>query len=68
MEHQKHANSPVLEALQDKLRRRMNEYADYVAEGMCKDMNEYRFITGKINGLAEAEAALMELDIAMSED
>ena len=39
----------------------MNELADYLAAGGCKDFLEYKHTTGKIEGLAVAERILLDL-------
>ena len=40
----------------------MNELADHLAVGSVKDMEEYRKITGIIEGLAWAEREAMDLE------
>ncbi len=39
----------------------MNDAADYVATGSCKTYEEYKAVCGKIEGLALAERALLDL-------
>ena len=43
------------------IRTLMNELADYLAAGGCKDFLEYKHTTGKIEGLAVAERILLDL-------
>jgi hypothetical protein len=49
------------------LRTLMNELADYLAAGGCKDFLEYKHTTGKLEGLAVAERILLDL-IEAAED
>lgn len=41
------------------IRRLMNEICDAMATGVCKDYADYKYMVGRINGLAEAEAFLI---------
>ena len=52
----------VLSLLKKKLREQMNELADHLAVGSAKDMEEYRKVTGIIEGLAWAERELIDLE------
>ena len=45
----------VLRLLKKAIREQMNELADYLAVGNAKDMEDYRKITGMIEGLAWTE-------------
>jgi len=47
--------------MRDHLRVQMNEYADHVSGGGCKDYNEYAKICGIIEGLALAEREILDL-------
>ena len=38
----------------------MNEHADHIASGSCKDYNEYQKMTGIIEGLSLAERELLD--------
>ena len=40
----------------------MNELADHLAVGSAKDMEEYRKVTGIIEGLAWAEREVIDLE------
>ena len=40
----------------------MNELADHLAVGSAKDMEEYRKITGIIEGLAWAEREIIDIE------
>ena len=51
----------VLSLLKKKLRDQMNELADHLAVGSAKDMEEYRKVTGIIEGLAWAEREVIDL-------
>jgi hypothetical protein len=62
------ANSQELEALRVKLREEMNELTNHLAAGGCKDIEEYRSVTGEITGLAKAERELLDLDIRLTHD
>jgi len=52
----------VLSLLKKKLRDQMNELADHLAVGSAKDMEEYRKVTGIIEGLAWAEREIIDLE------
>lgn len=49
------------EALNKMMRRDMNNYADDLASNQCKSIEEYRFLCGRIQGLADAEVHLKDL-------
>ena len=49
------------EALNQMLRRDMNNLADDLASDSCKTMENYRSICGRIRGLADAETYLKDL-------
>ncbi len=53
--------SNILMVLKDKLRELMNDRADHLATGSCKDFAEYKHIAGVIEGLALAERELLDL-------
>ena len=38
----------------------MNEHADHIASGACKNFDEYQKMTGVIEGLALAERELLD--------
>jgi hypothetical protein len=52
----------VLSLLKKKIRTQMNELADHLAVGSAKDMEEYRKVTGIIEGLAWAEREVIDLE------
>ena len=52
----------VLSLLKKKLRTQMNELADHLAVGSAKDMEEYRKVTGIIEGLAWAEREVIDIE------
>jgi len=51
----------IVDALQKKIRERMNEHADHMSTGNCKDFEEYRYLTGIISGLALVERDILDL-------
>jgi len=57
----------VLSLLKKKLRTQMNELADHLAVGSAKDMEEYRKVTGIIEGLAWAEREIIDIEDRMEE-
>jgi hypothetical protein len=61
------AGNPTLLALQEKIREEMNEIADHVDGGGCKDFAAYMHDTGAIEGLAIAERELLVLDKQIEE-
>ena len=50
----------LFEFLQKRLREALNEHADHIATGNCKDFAEYKRLTGVIEGLALAERELLD--------
>ena len=48
------------EHLKLKYRGMMNEHADHIASGACKNFDEYQKMTGVIEGLALAERELLD--------
>ena len=52
----------VFSVLKKKIRNQMNELADHLAVGSAKDMEDYRKITGIIEGLAWAEREVIDLE------
>ena len=57
-----------LEYLREKIRNRMNDLADHVAGGACANIEEYRQVCGKIEGLAEAERELLDITEKQKDD
>jgi hypothetical protein len=49
------------EELRKRIRVDMNDLADFIAAGGCKDFPEYKLMTGKVEGLAMAERHLLDL-------
>lgn len=47
--------------LRDQIRKDMNNYADDLANGVCKSFDEYQKLCGVIRGLAIAEEHLLTL-------
>ena len=54
--------------LRDKLRHDMNNYADDLAGGVCRNFEEYQKLCGLISGLAIAERYLLDLLKESEED
>ena len=50
-----------LDVLRKKIRERMNDIADAIAAGSCKDMEDYRRMCGIIEGLAYVERDILDL-------
>jgi len=50
-----------VDALKNKIRADMNNYADDLANGQCKTYDEYKELCGVIRGLAFAERHLLDL-------
>jgi hypothetical protein len=64
----KRAGNQTLELLREKIRSEMNDIADHMAGGGCNNIDEYRFSTGKINGLDWVERELLDLDERLSKE
>ena len=62
------ATNNLPSVLQSKLREQMNDLADHIAGGGCKDFDEYQHATGTIKGLALAERELLDLVKLIDED
>jgi len=56
------AADSLLESLRKKLRDEMNAITDHLAGGGCPDIETYRHLTGKIEGIAYSEMELLALD------
>ena len=57
------------EELRKRIRQDMNDKADYLATGGCKDFASYRECVGEVTGLALAERHLLDLiELAEKED
>ena len=53
--------------LRDKIRTDMNNYADDLAGGACRNFEEYQKLCGIISGLALAERYLLDLQQKVEE-
>ena len=51
----------ILSAVRKKIRKTMDEMADNIACGGCSSFDEYKRMTGIIEGLALAERELLDL-------
>ena len=50
----------VFDYLKDVIRKQMNEYADHISGGACKDYSDYQKMAGVIEGLALAEREVLD--------
>ena len=50
-----------LDVLQKKIRERMNDIADAISTGSCKNYDQYQRLCGIIEGLASAERDLLDI-------
>ena len=64
----KTASNNLLQAMQKEIRTQMNEVADHMSCGGCKDFDEYSRNVGIVQGLAFAERTLLDLDIRMERE
>ena len=62
------ASNNSLEFLQKALRQKMNDMADHIAGGGCKDFASYQRCCGVIEGLATAERELLDLTKQIDDD
>jgi hypothetical protein len=53
--------SEFARVLREQIRTDMNNYADDMAGGMCRNFDEYQKLCGVIQGLATAERYLIDL-------
>ena len=51
----------ILDALREMIRKEMNELADIAATGGVSDWAGYQRVVGRVEGLATAEAYLLDL-------
>ena len=58
----------IFDVLRKHYRERMNDLADAVSSGRCKDFGEYQKLCGVIEGLAYAERDLLDLKQNMEQD
>jgi hypothetical protein len=52
--------SSLSEFMKKKLREVMNQHADHISTGACKDYSDYQKMAGIIEGLALAERELLD--------
>ena len=55
------SESDFASVLRSRIRKDMNNYADDLANGVCKSFDDYQKLCGVIRGLAIAEEHLMAL-------
>jgi hypothetical protein len=58
----------TFDVLRKKLRDRMNDIADAVSTGTCRNYEEYQRLCGVIEGLAHAERDLLDLKEVMEQN
>lgn len=63
-----HVSNNVLSGLHKAIRELMNDRADHVSGGGCKDYSEYSHSCGVIEGLAMAERELLDLNERMERE
>lgn len=68
MSEKKVVQTPELEELRKRLRVIMNDEADRMIRGGCKNFPEYTGLTGTLTGLAIAERELLDLDDQLTRD
>jgi hypothetical protein len=68
LDERKHAVNPILAELQKRLRLALNDLADNMSGGGCRDYAEYSNQVGEVTGFARAERHLLDLDIQMDVD
>jgi hypothetical protein len=64
----KHAVNPVLAELQKRLRLDLNDLADNMAGGSCRDYPSYTNSVGQVLGISRVERHLLDLDFQMDVD
>ena len=57
-----------LKIVRDKIRIIMNDTADHISGGSCRNMEEFSKCVGIIEGLALAEREVLDLDNMISEN
>ncbi len=57
-----------LRIVRDKIRVIMNDTADHISSGGCRNMEEYSKCCGIIEGLALAEREILDLDKSIEEN
>jgi len=50
-----------LDVIKKKIRERLNELADILADGGANDFNEYKYLVGQIHGMALVERDILDL-------
>lgn len=57
-----------LDVIKKKIRERLNELADILADGGVPDYSEYKYITGQIYGIALVERDILDLQKMRNEE
>jgi hypothetical protein len=52
----------IFQSLRRDIRARLNDLADSISTGGCPDYASYQRLVGKVEGLAEAERFLLDLE------
>tara|TARA_R100001530_G_scaffold117428_1_gene84548 strand:- start:1275 stop:1475 length:201 start_codon:yes stop_codon:yes gene_type:complete len=60
-------SNPALQVLRERIRVMMNDTADHLSAGGCKNFDEYSKCCGIIEGLAMAERELLDLNKKIEE-
>lgn len=57
-----------LDVIKKKIRVRMNELADILADGSAQTFDEYRYMVGQIHGLALVERDILDFQESVSQE
>ena len=57
-----------LDVIKKKIRVRMNELADLLADGAAQSHEEYKYMVGQIHGLALVERDILDFEKATSDE
>lgn len=57
-----------LDVIKKKIRVRLNDLADLLADGAAQSYEEYKYIVGQIHGLALAERDILDYEKSVSSE
>lgn len=57
-----------LDVIKKKIRVRLNDLADLLADGAAQNYEEYKYIVGQIHGLALAERDILDYEKSLSSE
>lgn len=57
-----------LEYIRKKIREKMNDLADHLANNGCNNMEDYRYICGMVKALGVIEADIIEIESRNSQE